>query len=170
MLHSWALRFSLDPSEREAFSSEETEWLKSLEQRCALPARTEVPMPPQARACVLDAYTTRAAKYAARLKGDALAEANLSPQERFEIQESLVALGFLDGEPDGEFGPITRRAIRSFLASIGMPEAEFLSADARQTLSRSAPKIPVVRQNSFPGLSRQSAPGSQRPAALFDGQ
>jgi peptidoglycan hydrolase-like protein with peptidoglycan-binding domain/uncharacterized protein YecT (DUF1311 family) len=164
---SWALRFSLDPNEREAFSAQETEWLRSLNQRCTLPTRPEATISVQASRCVLDAYRTRASEYRAKLKGDALAEANLSPEQRVGIQNALLALGFFNGYADGEFGPVTRRAIRSFLASNGMPEADFLSLGAQQKLYRDARTATAASPSGLRKPTPSFAQSAPDPNAIF---
>ena len=41
------------------------------------------------------------------------------PEQHAKIQQSLIAFGLLDGEADGEFGSITRSAIRRLKAQSG---------------------------------------------------
>jgi peptidoglycan hydrolase-like protein with peptidoglycan-binding domain len=61
------------------------------------------------------------------LSGDALAESQTAPEQLFEIQEVLATLGFFDGEADGEFGPLTRAAIRRYQKANGLPQNNFLT-------------------------------------------
>jgi len=74
--------------------------------------------------CVLNAYRERAALYRSRLTGDLLDEVRLTPQQRGALQQALTDKGFLPvdrlgpGLHDGEFGPITRNAIRTYQQSI----------------------------------------------------
>ena len=90
--------------------------------------------------CLLNAYHARAAAFRSKLTGDALAEARLSPEQRADLQQALAAKGFLrsdqigPGKHDGEFGPITRTAIKQFQQSIGAAPTGFLSADQRAAL------------------------------------
>jgi peptidoglycan hydrolase-like protein with peptidoglycan-binding domain len=61
----------------------------------------------------------------------------MSPERHVQIQEALAENGFLSsasGTHDGEFGPITRRAIKDFQQSIGAPATGFLSGDQRLAL------------------------------------
>jgi membrane-bound lytic murein transglycosylase B len=53
----------------------------------------------------------------------------LSLDERYEMQQLLARRGFDAGEPDGMFGPRTRRAIRNFQGSIGAIPDGFASSD-----------------------------------------
>jgi len=160
---SWALRFSIDPSEREVFSKREVEWLQSLTQRCGLPTNPEATISAQAKRCVIDAYRTRESEYRAKLKGDALAEVNLSVEQRVEIQKALLSLGFLQGDADGEFGPVTRRAIRDFLVARGMREAGFLSPEAQQKLHQDARSAIAINQRGFRGSAPPPAQYAPNP-------
>lgn len=51
----------------------------------------------------------------------------LSRDERRQIQSDLTALGFSTRGVDGDFGPGTRAAIRSWQAASGLPETGFLN-------------------------------------------
>jgi Putative peptidoglycan binding domain len=135
---SWALQFSIDPNYRQAFAKDETDWLHSLSLRCALPQRPDMAISAQARRCVVEGYQARAAQYRARLKGDALAESNLKPEQRAELQQALATLGYFSADIDGEFGPITRNAISAYVAASGVPESDFLSPQLQQKLLRDA--------------------------------
>jgi hypothetical protein len=90
--------------------------------------------------CVLNAYHARAAMLRSRLKGDALAESRLSPEQHVELQASLAEKGFLrsdqigSGTHDGEFGPITRSAIKQFQQSLGASPSGFLSNEQKTAL------------------------------------
>jgi len=82
----------------------------------------------------------RAAMLRSRLTGDALAESQLSPEQHAELQEALAQKGFLradqigSGTHDGEFGPITRKAIKQFQESLSASPSGFLSDDQRSAL------------------------------------
>ena len=88
---------------------------------------TAPPFSRQQTSCVIDAYKERAALYRSKLSGDALAESQTALEQLFEIQEALAALGFFDGEADGEFGPLTRAAIRRYQKANGLPQNNFLT-------------------------------------------
>jgi len=93
--------------------------------------------------CVVNAYHARAAMLRSKLTGDALAESQLSPEQHAELQQSLAEKGFLrpdqigSGTHDGEFGPITRNAIKQFQQSLGASASGFLSNDQRSALLES---------------------------------
>jgi hypothetical protein len=109
----WA--FSTDDRDQSAFS-------QSMNQRCALPRQETAeervgrafaqevgrriwsytpPVPgPQSITqnhvrCVIAAFHNRAAMLRSKLKGDALAESKLSPEEHIDIQAALIRKGFL---------------------------------------------------------------------------
>ena len=92
------------------------------------------PRTPNPQACVLTAYHTRAGSYRSQLSGDALAESRLTPEQHAQVQQSLIAMGFLSDSPDGEFGPNTRVAIRQYNAQSRGQEGEFLTAAQRGQL------------------------------------
>ena len=111
--------------------------IQSLNRTCQLqPWQTS--FSPQQRQCVLVAYRRRTELYRSQLKGEAFAESRLSPEQHAQIQSELVRLGFLSAEADGEFGPQTRAAIKSYQAQSGGPQSEFLTADQRNQLLRAA--------------------------------
>jgi peptidoglycan hydrolase-like protein with peptidoglycan-binding domain len=90
--------------------------------------------------CVLNAYHARAAMLRSKLTGDALAESRLSPEQHAELQVALAERRFLRpdqvgaGTHDGEFGPITRKAINQFQQSLDAAPTGFLSDDQRSAL------------------------------------
>lgn len=53
----------------------------------------------------------------------------LSRAERLEFQQLLVQRGFYKGTPDGQFGGMTREAVRNFQASIGAPADGFATSE-----------------------------------------
>jgi peptidoglycan hydrolase-like protein with peptidoglycan-binding domain len=83
---------------------------------------------------VVAAYKGLAAAYRSKLRGEALAESNLTPERLAKIQQALIGLGFLNGEADGEFGPATRAAIRKYQEANDFPQSDFLSAEQRESL------------------------------------
>jgi peptidoglycan hydrolase-like protein with peptidoglycan-binding domain len=136
------------------------DWLRSLDQRCGLVAKSVTTISAQAKRCVIEAYRARASEYRTKLKGDALIESNLSPEEHVEIQQALAMLGYFTGEMDGEFGPITRKGISTFLTASGAPENDFLSSELRQKLLRDARGVVATRRDN----ARQEAPAFRQPA------
>ena len=127
----WARYFSLPESNRHLFDQAQQDWLDSLNQKCA---RAQNP-----QQCVLTAYHTRAASYRSRLAGDALAESGLSPEKHAKIQQTLIDMGYLTDNADGEFGANTRAAIRRFKAQAGETEGDFLSSAQRAQLLQGSP-------------------------------
>ena len=101
---SWARYFSLDEGGRASFWEDQDKWLRSLNQKCRL--SNSPPFSSQQTSCVIGAYRGRAVLYRSKLTGDALAESKLTPEQLAQIQRALIALGFLNGEADGEFGPL----------------------------------------------------------------
>jgi len=71
----------------------------------------------------------------------AAAEPALSLEDRREIQQALITLGHLQGEPDGNFGSQTPAAIRQFQSFQGDLETGTLSQDQRYTLLNMARRL-----------------------------
>ena len=182
----WA--FSTDDRDQRAFS-------QSMNERCALPqlntaeeafaqelGRTiwghRLPVPgPQPIIqnhvrCVITAFHNRAAMLRSQLKGDALAESNLRPEELKEIQVALIEKGFLRKRfqnyavtPDGKFGPNTRSAIKDFQRSIGARETGFLSDKQRRELLESPQEREArAERAAAEARARQEALDAQRRA------
>ncbi|MGY3240040.1 peptidoglycan hydrolase-like protein with peptidoglycan-binding domain [Bradyrhizobium sp. USDA 4448] len=91
--------------------------------------------------CVVEAFRERANVIRAKLTGDRLREAQLSPEEHIAVQQALITKGFMQNRvkaygasADGQFGPNTRVAINSYQASIGAATTGFLSDDQRLSL------------------------------------
>jgi hypothetical protein len=129
---SWAQYFLLSEPDRASFWEDQDKWLSSLNQKCQL--TNSLPFSRQQTSCVIGAYKARAALYRSRLTGEALAESKLSPEQLAKAQQTLIALGFLKGEADGEFGPVTRAAIRKYQEANGLPQSDYLSTEQRQAL------------------------------------
>jgi hypothetical protein len=163
----WALKFTVDDTQRPRLDRDQQAWRESLNQICALP-RLQTPEDQAGRAmaeafgravlgpgmripgpqpitqahvnCLLNAYNARAALLRSKLMGDALAESQLSPGQHAQLQEALAEKGFFrpdqigSGTHDGEFGPITRKAIKQFQQSLGASQSGFLSDDQRSAL------------------------------------
>jgi predicted nucleic acid-binding Zn-ribbon protein len=71
-------------------------------------------------------------------------EANLTAEQRREIQNDLRYLGHLRADADGNFGPATRAAIKQFQSFEGNPETGILSEDERQTLRDMAQRLSAL--------------------------
>lgn len=107
----WANLFSLAEADRDAFKKAHDDWLQSLNRTCRL-SPEQFPYSAQQRDCVLRAFRTEALDYRSRLRGDALVESTMNPEDHARIQNRLIELGLLDGRADGEYGPRTRGAIQ----------------------------------------------------------
>ena len=88
-----------------------------------------------------EAYALAIGHFADRLRGGApfvqpwpRQERVLSRAERLEMQQLLARQGFYRGTPDGQLGSQTRKALRSFQASIGAPADGFASSDVLERL------------------------------------
>src|SRR5512134_1654201 len=88
-----------------------------------------------------EAYAMAIGHFADRLRGGPpfvqpwpRQERVLSRAERLELQQLLVQRGFYKGTPDGQFGGLTREALRGFQASIGTPADGFASSDVLERL------------------------------------
>ena len=150
----WSLYFTLPESQREGFDQAHQDCLQALNQRC--------PRAQNPRECVLGAYDKRAAAYRSQLVGDALAESHLTPEQHARIQQSLAAFGFLDGEIDGEFGSVTRSAIRRLKEQTGDVQSNFLSANQRAELLEG--RLPKLVQSTPLVSPAPPAPPPQAPA------
>ena len=127
----WARYFSLDEDDRAAFWKDQDKWTKSLDKKCQL---SGPPFSRKQKSCVIDAYEKRAAQYRSKLRGGALAESKLTPEQLSQIQQALITMGFFRGEADGQFGPLTRAAIREYREANGLPPSDFLSVAQTQAL------------------------------------
>lgn len=90
-----------------------------------------------------EAYALAIGHFADRLRGGApfiqpwpRQERVLSRAERLELQQLLAERGFYRGTPDGQIGGLTRKALRSFQASVGEPADGFASSDVLERLRR----------------------------------
>jgi lytic murein transglycosylase len=83
-----------------------------------------------------EAYALAIGHFADRLRGGPAfvqpwprQERVLSRAERLELQQLLVQRGLYKGTPDGQFGSMTREALRNFQASIGVPADGFATSE-----------------------------------------
>jgi membrane-bound lytic murein transglycosylase B len=88
-----------------------------------------------------EAYALAIGHFADRLRGGPpfvqpwpRQERVLSRAERLELQQLLAQRGYYKGTPDGQFGGMTREALRGFQASIGAPADGFASSDVLERL------------------------------------
>ncbi len=90
-----------------------------------------------------EAYALAIGHFADRLRGGEpfvqawpRQERVLSRAERLEMQQLLAQEGFYRGTPDGQFGSLTRKALRSFQAAAGLPADGFATAALLDRLRR----------------------------------
>ena len=142
--------------------NEQNEFNQSIRGRCSLPPQPSeleqlygFPFRPVAQPiteahvkCVISVFSTRTAILRARLRGDALEELRLTPEEHIEIQQALIVKGWLSNRvqkyranADGQFGPNTRAAIRDYQQSVGATPTGFLSPPQRLALLESPEQI-----------------------------
>lgn len=88
-----------------------------------------------------EAYALAIGHFADRLRGGTpfvqawpRQERVLSRDERLELQQLLAQRGFYRGEPDGNLGGETKKALRSFQASAGLPADGFASSGVLERL------------------------------------
>ena len=150
-----AFKNDRDENEQNAFN-------QSMRWRCSLPTQPSeldrlygFPLRPAAQPitevhvrCVISVFNARTAILRARLRGDALVESKLTPEEHIEIQQALIVKGWLRNRvqkyranADGQFGPNTRAAIRDYQQSVGATPTGFLSAPQRLALLESPEEI-----------------------------
>jgi uncharacterized protein len=147
----WARYFSLPESDQQAFAEARQRWLEALDQTCRTRPQTQ-------GECVLAAYRKRTTAYRSQLSGDALAETRLSPEQHAQIQQSLITRGLLDDRADGEFGSMTRAAIKRYKVQLGAAEGEFLTAPQRLELLHGKSRVVAQAPGSY-----QSQPPRCRP-------
>jgi peptidoglycan hydrolase-like protein with peptidoglycan-binding domain len=122
--------------------------------------------------CLINAYHARAAMLRSKLSGDAFAESRLSTGQRIKLQEALAEKGFLrpdqigPGTHDGEFGPITRKAIKQFQDSLGALPSGFLTSDQRFALL----ERPEEREARIARASAEAKPNRTLGSKPNDGQ
>jgi uncharacterized protein len=125
----WAMYFSLREEDKDRFDQDQQRWISGLNDACRITGRE--PEAAQTE-CVVAAYRDRAAKYRSKLRGDALAESRLTPEQQATIQEGLIERGLLNDTADGQFGPNTRNAIKQLQSQSGLSATGFLNAQQRQ--------------------------------------
>jgi hypothetical protein len=170
-----ALYFKLDERSRTGFRSDHLQWIQAMSAQCpqsANPRQFDADQLALSVQCVRQMYLQRGDLYRKKLSGAALEEINLSPALLKKIQQRLVELRFLSGTVDGMFGADTRAAIRSYQASIGHAQGNFLSAQERTMLleatttsaSTSSPKeAPVSVPEPLPQAAVPPRPSIQDP-------
>jgi peptidoglycan hydrolase-like protein with peptidoglycan-binding domain len=168
-----AAYFSLEDESRTSFRNDHIKWLNGLTARCGLspnPRQLTGEPPALSVECIRRLYTQRGDLYHKRLSGAALEESNLSPALLKKLQKRLADLKFLSGTVDGVFGADTRAAIKSYQASTGRTQSNFLTAQERNMLlasngppaATSLPKqAPVIAQQT-PATTQQTPADTQQ--------
>jgi peptidoglycan hydrolase-like protein with peptidoglycan-binding domain len=158
-----AVYFSLDDENRTSFRNEHIKWLNGLPARCGLSPNIRqlgADQPALSSECVKRFYTQRGDLYRKRLSGVALEEGNLSPALLKKLQKRLADLKFLSGTVDGVFGADTRAAIKSYQASIGHPQSNFLTAQERNLLLTSNGPSALTSQPKQTPVAAQQTPAA----------
>ncbi|OSJ08131.1 hypothetical protein BSZ18_20320 [Bradyrhizobium canariense] len=144
---TWAYSGTLNDAELSTFQQNQTDWVQSVSRTCKLDSSVNQDQ----RYCVLESYRTRTKELLGKLRGDALEEARQAPNERAALQAHLFSLGLLRDQPDGEFGPNTRTAIKAFQESRRAPSTGFLTRDDRDALlGVRQPSRPPQTSGPFP--------------------
>ena len=87
-----------------------------------------------ARACLLSEMEAQRGRWMSQLSGPALEEASRPIEQHVALQERLLQLGYLPNRAaaDGEYGPLTRKAVQAWQRASGLPVTGFIGdADAR---------------------------------------
>lgn len=134
----WATANLGNDAQRRAFEQDQESWRARLDQNC--PAMGfNIGFSYQQQQCILKEFHQRTSFLQSKLTGDALVEARLSPEQHAQIQQSLTRKGFLIGSADGEFGNVTRQAIRAFQQASGNPSTGFLTTRQISDLTGESP-------------------------------
>lgn len=69
--------------------------------------------------------------------------------EVYQLQQSLIALGFLSGSPDGDFGQMTENAVASFQRDMGYEATGKITKEQANALAdKAANPIPAAQANT----------------------
>jgi peptidoglycan hydrolase-like protein with peptidoglycan-binding domain len=158
-----AVYFSLGDESRTSFRNDHMQWLNGLTVRCGPSPNLRPDQPALSVECVRRSYTQRGDLYHKRLSGAALEESNLAPTLLKKIQKRLADLKFLSGNVDGVFGADTRAAIRSYQASVGHGQGNFLTAQERtMLLAANGPPAPTSVPKQTPVATQQAPIATQQ--------
>ena len=146
----WATAGTITEAQQKALDQDQGRWRGWLNNKCLQPPPFAGDIPQDQQRCVISEFHGRATQLRSKLTGDALAEARLSPEQHAQIQDLLITQGLLQPPADGEFGSITRQAIKRFQAIDGVPQTGFLSREQIARL-RTAQRQP---QSSLPASAK----------------
>lgn len=152
----WAYLNQIGDTGKTTFEAEQTGWRNSIASRCSLPSLFN-PATVEKReiSCVVGMFHERARQIRSRLQPEALAEVNLTPEQRASIQQRLIDDGFLSGTADGEFGLQTREAIKRYQLSQGIEQTGFASQSLLNTSSTARQTSPVQSQGRLDLVEQQ---------------
>ncbi len=142
-----AYRQQLAPDGRKALRQQSIDFGASVRSNCGIAAPqaspnapSPPPAPPQALACVQNAYDQQRRAWLDHLRGAAAEEASRPLSEHIGLQRDLQLIGILpvNDTIDGVFGPDTRVAIESFQQAMNLPVTGLLGAQDALALERQA--------------------------------
>jgi membrane-bound lytic murein transglycosylase B len=92
-------------------------------------------------------------------------ETHLSLEQRMELQQHLIALGLLEGEPDGVVGRGTLEAIKTYQRSKKLGVDGFPSLTLLKMIRSEAPPVPAAQPVTTGATPPAAATQGQPPAA-----
>jgi peptidoglycan hydrolase-like protein with peptidoglycan-binding domain len=134
-----AVLHGLIEQQRKAFFGEANAFVELVTRECGIPKAGRFTRRATADEieCLRSRYVAQRDGLLRRLRGGALDEARLAPEEAMAIQLGLKSRGFLSEKAsvDGVFGPMTRAAIESWQKAIGQEATGFASKSMLSQLS-----------------------------------
>jgi len=157
-----ALRQISDDAARQTMHAEAEAFTHRTTAECGLPATGYLggrAPTSQETNCLLAHFDQERGRLLNRLSGDAMDEAQLSPEKTVAIQRALKEKGFLAAKEaiDGVFGPATRAAIGDWQRSVGQPATGFGSTVMLDQL-QSTPQAPAAYAPTTPPQAPAAAP------------
>ena len=151
----WATAGTITEAQQKALDQDQGRWRGWLNNKCLQPPPFAGDIPQDQQRCVISEFHGRATQLRSKLTGDALAEARLSPEQHAQIQDLLITQGLLQPPADGEFGSITRQAIKRFQAIDGVPQTGFLSREqiARLRTAERQPQSSLLASAKAPSFN-----------------
>ena len=167
-----ALRQTSADAGRATMRAEAEAFTQRTTAECGIPAAGylggRAPTPEETR-CLLDRFDWERNRLFRSLSGDAMEEAQLSPDQTIAIQRALKEKGFLPASEalDGVFGPVTRSAMAEWQRSNGLP-ATGLGSSAMLAQLEHPSATALTSPSGRPRIQErapQVAPGSGLPPA-----
>jgi peptidoglycan hydrolase-like protein with peptidoglycan-binding domain/uncharacterized protein YecT (DUF1311 family) len=126
-----AVRHGADDQERRMLTAEANAVVEIVTSDCKIPKAGKLGGPASSLLidCVREHFSAQRAIMMRRLRGDALEEAQMTPRDAVQVQQTLKDRGWL-GETavvDGVLGPATRTALADFQRSAGLQATGFAS-------------------------------------------